>query len=171
SDSSYNPAGPTSLKKSLLYFSSRWAHGALELHSITVKSMKSPLGTTELKNLAIAAWCEAFGIEVPSEDSLKEKLAAQKAGKSALRDEMLAELRGGAKGVEKWNARERNERQRAGRFRRVDLSGAKLRGAKFDHLDFQNANLANASLEKASFFGSALLEANFEGASLRGSSL
>src|SRR4029077_14794284 len=124
----------------------RWGYGTLLLDSFKVHASKAPLGGKELKNLAMAAWCEVLGGDIPSEELLKEKLTTKKADQAEYREQLLADLRGGPKGVEKWNARKLEDRQHAGRFRRVDLSGAKLRGAQLGHLDFQGANFEGATL-------------------------
>src|SRR5262249_4584521 len=145
----------------------------------------------ELKSLALAAWCEAFGRDVPAPEDLKAQQKAKKQGNAALRDESLAELREGAKGVKKWNARKPAERKAGGDFGQVAWRGARLAGVNFEQIDlrearFDGANLAgaridgtpldgtsfqNANLKKAWLAGRQGSEANFTGADASGANL
>jgi uncharacterized protein YjbI with pentapeptide repeats len=159
--------------------------GTLLLERITVTSVKCPKRNPELKQLVIAAWCEAFGIPVPGAEEIKSQ---RKTGnKKQRRAELLADLRSGPKGVQRWNKLPKAEREYANPYRQVDLSGAQLKGAKLDFLNFQKANFANASLigadldcaelqgadfrnadlSRADLFHARLQSANFEGASLK----
>src|SRR5262249_812795 len=103
-----------------------------------------------LRDLALAAWCEVFGVEVPSADALAAEERARSAARLAARDRLLALLRGGPEGVKKWNAREK-EVARVRDFRRVDRSGAKLGDAVFPCLDLTGANFDGAVLPGARF--------------------
>jgi hypothetical protein len=113
------------------------------------------------------------------------------AQQTALREQLLRELRGGAEGVARWNARTAEERQAVGPLAGVDLSGAALAGVNLGGLDFHSArfdgatlarawllecNLSGASLCKASLdrawcAGACFREANVQGASLAGANL
>jgi len=159
------------LSKGMMELANHWCHATILLDSISVKASKSPLASKELRKLAIAAWCEVLGVDIPTDEVLNEKLTAQKANQAEFREQLLAELRGGAKGVKKWNARKPEDRQRAGKFRRVDLSGAKLQKAQLGHLDFQAANFEKACLTDADFDYSSLAEVNFQGSNLKGAHL
>jgi hypothetical protein len=46
--------------------------GKLKLDSVEVKASKCPLKRKELLRLARAAWCEAFGIEIPPMKAVEE---------------------------------------------------------------------------------------------------
>jgi hypothetical protein len=78
---------------------------------------------------------------------------------------LLADLRAGSAGVQRWNARPAEERQ-AAVTGGVDLSGAALAGADFGGLDLRGACFAGATLTEAW-----LLEANLEGADFAGATL
>jgi hypothetical protein len=78
---------------------------------------------------------------------------------------LLEELRGGAEGVQRWNARPLQERQEAD-FRGADLAHAELAGVDLGCLDFEGANFDGATLK-----GAWLLECNLERASFRGANL
>jgi hypothetical protein len=82
------------------------------------------------------------------------------------RERLLAELRGGAEGVQRWNARPLAERQEAGGFHGADLAHGELAGADLGSLDFEGA-----SFEGANLGGAWLLECNLERANFRGANL
>src|SRR5207302_2024541 len=86
----------------------------------------------------------------PSADALAAKERARGTARQAERDRLLALLRGGPEGVKKWNARQK-QAARVRDFRRVDLSGAKLKAAVFPCLDLTGAQFDGAVLTKARF--------------------
>jgi hypothetical protein len=83
-----------------------------------------------------------------------------------LRDQLLRDLRGGAEGINHWNARPEAERQAAGPFHGADLSGAMLAEVNLACLDLQGARF-----EQANLAGAWLLECGFSGASFQGANL
>jgi uncharacterized protein YjbI with pentapeptide repeats len=143
-----------------------WYRGKLRPDSIGVKASKCPLAKAELEALGTAAWFEACGLPAPSSEQIAQRQQAQKSANKRLREEMLAELRGGTAGVKKWNARGLKERQRAGTFRCLDLSGVKLAGIKLDRLDFQGAIFDGASLREAHLDDCRLASVSFKGVNL-----
>jgi uncharacterized protein YjbI with pentapeptide repeats len=160
------PVDTPTFEKGMQNLVNLWYRGKLRPDTIEISASKCPLSKAELKALAIAAWHEACGLPVPSPDQLIQRLQSQKSADEQLREEMLAELRGGSAGVKKWNARDRKERDRAGKFRRLDLSGAKLAGIEMRHLDFQGTVFDGASLRDAQLGGCQLTGASFKGANL-----
>jgi uncharacterized protein YjbI with pentapeptide repeats len=165
----------------------RWNNGTLRLDSVSVRAVGSPVQGAALKQAALAAWCEACGVEVPSADALMQQQQAQQTQQQELREKMLAELRGGAKGVGKWNKRSKTDRDKAGPFRDADLAGANLSGADLQRLDFsaalftaaklaranltegkfRKAHFASADLTEAHCLGAQFLDADFTSATLR----
>jgi uncharacterized protein YjbI with pentapeptide repeats len=142
----------------------RWADGSLQLESITVEGKGVALRGKALTQAAIRAWCEGCGVPVPSADDhkvLEQKIKAEKQG---LHEQMLADLRGGPEGVKRWNARGKEDREKAGHFRKADLAGARLDEVRFGQIDFTGANLAGASLRQATFYRAKFPEASFKGA-------
>jgi hypothetical protein len=99
----------------------------------------------------------------------------------ALRDQLLADLRGGGEGVRRWNARPFSERQAVGPLRGVDLGGLDLAGVCLDGLDLDGgwlresnlsgASLAGTHLEKAWCAGACFQGASFSAARLNGANL
>src|SRR5262249_51169536 len=121
----------------------------LRLDSIKAKSHGGLLRGKQTQQLPPAALCEAAGVEALSPASLKEQQRAQKAGKEALREELLQELRGGPKGVAAWNARPLEQRLKASPFEATDLTGADLTGAHLNRIAFPGAIFAGAKLPRA----------------------
>jgi uncharacterized protein YjbI with pentapeptide repeats len=148
-----------------------WFRGKLDPRSVTVDAGKPPLKKEELLALATAAWCEVFAAEVPTAEAFQQQQEDEKARRARLHEEMLGELQGGPAGVKKWNAREREERQKGGPFRKVDLSGKKLDRAKLSYLDFQGACFDRASMKKTGLYDCQLKGASFRDADLAGASL
>jgi uncharacterized protein YjbI with pentapeptide repeats len=132
----------------------RWAHGTPRPESVTARAgSKCPVDAVELRRLALAAWCEAFGVAVPAPDVLAEREAALEAERAEQRRQLLQLLRGGPDGVTRWNARSFHERLRSGAFGKVDLGGADLAGANLAGLDFSGSNFEGARLVKANLHG------------------
>jgi len=149
-----------------------------------------------MKKLAVAAWCEAFGIVPPSDAQLKELSQAAKASADKGRQILIEYLRGGEVGVEKWNKLGSEARVRHGAFKKVDLSNldltkahiggsrehpldmpgcnfekSVLSGAQGTHFDASKSNFNHTVLEKAAFQYSKFQECDFSGASLKGAYL
>jgi uncharacterized protein YjbI with pentapeptide repeats len=148
-NSGYHGSGK-SLSSAMIDVTRRFTTGTLRLDSIVIKSSKCPLKHRELHAKAVAAWCEAMGVEAPTIDSLMADTSAKKKAKGQRGDELIELLRTGPKGVKAWN-QAAAEVSKVHRFRRVDLSGLDLHGVKFMGLDLEGANFANARLSEADF--------------------
>jgi uncharacterized protein YjbI with pentapeptide repeats len=144
--------------------------GALRLDSVKAKCDGGPLRDKPLRELALAAWCEAAGAPAPSPEALKKRRQAQQATLQALREELLGELRGGPAGRAAWNARPAAQRKQAGPYAGADLSGADLTGADLGPLAFAGANLSGAKLVRAKLDSCDFRQANLERADLTGAS-
>ena len=110
--------------------------------------------------LAVAAWCEAFGLEVVTDDELKERRKEAAKDAERLRDQAVADLH--ASGVTMWNKLTSSQRDSLGRLRRLDLSGLDLQSGKFGELDFQGSDFSGADLRKARFDNSDLKKAKLD---------
>jgi uncharacterized protein YjbI with pentapeptide repeats len=185
--------GPSNvpIHECMLYIAQQLAGGRLRLDTLSVRAVKAARSNKELTRLALGAWCEAFGVDVPSEQEWKALKTTAKRGQAALREELLAELRRGPQGLKKWNAGNWGDNQKAGSFHGVDLSGLNLKGlyiaqldfsgACFDRANFASARIIAANLTRASFRKANLqdaeihcrngLEANFTEADLTGADL
>jgi uncharacterized protein YjbI with pentapeptide repeats len=155
----------------LLELAGRWPDATPRLDTVSVSASKCPLPRAALKHLATAAWCEAFGVEVPTPEASADRERAQRQNDRQLREEMRGELRGGAAGLARWNARPEEERRKAGSFRGEDFSGADLAGANLHGLDFEGATFDGACLRGANLGGCRLKDASFRGANLEGARL
>jgi hypothetical protein len=162
------PGVGSTLGDCMLYLTNRWRQGTVRLDSVSASTEKGPLPSKEVKALALAAWCEARGVEVPSRESLKDQKKARKTEQEELREECLRELRRGRPGVKWWNARKQREREKVGHFRRADLSGANLTSADFQGLDFKQAIFDGATLAKATLFNCDFTEARLRNVNLKG---
>jgi uncharacterized protein YjbI with pentapeptide repeats len=147
-----------------------WGGGTLRVDSIKTSSSKSPVKGADLKKLAVAAWCEALGAELPSEEDVAKQKKTRHSDQKKARQNLLEELLGTG-GVKKWNARTPGEIAQAGSFRKVDFSEAKLSGVQFLGLDLQSANFSQASLSRSHFSDCRCHQASFHGANLQGANL
>jgi uncharacterized protein YjbI with pentapeptide repeats len=159
--------GPKTVGAAFIDLPRRWVDGELRLESVTARGSGVALRGKALTQLARRAWCEGCGVPVPSADDLKALDQQCKAGKQDLHGQMLADLRSGPEGIQRWNERGKKEGEKAGHFRKVDLSGVNLDGVNFQGLDFSGANLSGASLCQANLEGASFTEAFFKEANLR----
>lgn len=141
--------GGSSLLAALIKIANGWAQAHLDF-SVRARGTGCRVTGKALTDLARAAWCEVFGVAVPSAQELKTRERASKNAVQAQRDELLGLLRGGAAGVKKWNAR-KVEIAQLRNFRRVDLSGLEMEKAVFPSLDMAGANFDGAVLAGAHF--------------------
>jgi len=182
----------STLCEAMLELAQLWPDAELYLETLRVAAGDARETPKELREVALAAWHEAFAVPLPS-------LAERKARQKAERQRFLDLLRGGPEGIQQWNALRSETLSRAGHFRRADLANLDLRGANLGHhlgsclggLDFQSANFTgvnltgghlhdcylmkacfrNAVLDGINCAGSNLRQADFEGASLKGCNL
>ncbi len=147
-----------------------WCTGKLVIESIVAGSSKSPVKGADLRKLVVGAWCEAFGVEAPSEEELKKKKKSQQAGQKEIRDELIEELKSRG-GVKKFNARTDAEVLAAGHFRNADFAGRNLSGVKLPSMDLAGAKFEGAKLNKAQLKGCKCGKANFKNANLDGATL
>jgi uncharacterized protein YjbI with pentapeptide repeats len=138
---------PPSLSEAMIRLANRWPGGELQVASIQVEHKKAPRAG-ELPALAVGAWCEVFGLAVPGADVSAPQGETKEQRQQRLREEFLAELRGGAEGVRRWNVRSESGELAAvcPSFAGSDLSGADMTEAYFRELDFSNSRFDRATL-------------------------
>jgi uncharacterized protein YjbI with pentapeptide repeats len=139
-----------SLSQAMLSVVVEWSAAKLEIDSFRVLTSKTK---EDIASLAMGAWCELFGINVPSPKEIKEADEEREQRRRARVSVMLAELRGGAEGVKKWNRR-RPEEQKWLELKGLDFSNCDMTGVSLYDLDladcnFNNTNLKDAKLRKA----------------------
>jgi len=152
----------TTLTQALLALRDRWPKGKLKLDSISAKGSKTLRGQ-KLKDLAIAAWAEAFGITFQSAEELQADSAAHQAETVRERDELMKRVR--SQGATVWNDL---EYQMQGR---LDLRGADLSKSKLDEIRLLSCDLKGANFAKSSLKNAELWSSQFVGASLTGANL
>ena len=152
------------LSEAVLKLSERWLNGTLRFDSIKASGGKTVRGQA-LTELAMAAWAETFGIEGVTPAELQAKLAQQKSGALAQRDEMVKTLRSkGQKAWEKLDYRARRDID----LRGVDLSNTKLDKIEFfQQCDFKGTNFSKASLAESDFCFTICKQTNFSQANLQ----
>jgi uncharacterized protein YjbI with pentapeptide repeats len=156
-----------------LALAARWPKAKLDPTTITVKTTKSPLANKEFKKLAVAAWCELFGVPAPSEEDLKQAAASGRAQKNSFAAEWLETLRGGAAGVKKWNAQQDVLRAKLRTWTNLELAQSKLTGLMMigficKGADFTGADLTRCQLNASRFPQAKLVGAKLKNASLKG---
>lgn len=129
----------------------------LVVDSITAKSKRCSLKPSELKQACVAAWCEAFGIDVPSAKELKTAKASSKNLAEDKRAEVEKLIRSGVNGIKEWNDKWPEKPKRA-----LDLTGLKLANA-----DLKSLNLSGLNVSGSDFSSSDLSGADFQGATLK----
>jgi uncharacterized protein YjbI with pentapeptide repeats len=165
------PAVAESFEQGMLDLANSCPPGVLLLESVTVRVEGCSLRRAKLLHLALKAWCEAFGVAVPTDESLAEKDRRHKAGLRQIHDEMLEDLRNGPAGVKKWNARTQKVRAKVGPFRKLDVADQVLAGINLCGLDFQESNFDRADLRKARLKETDFRQSSFLGARLDGADL
>jgi uncharacterized protein YjbI with pentapeptide repeats len=146
----------------MIKLAERWPKATLRLDSIEAKGSKTLRGA-KLLELAVAAWAETFGVDVPSAEDLHAQRASQQAEAIRERDELVTKVR--KEGAEVWQKLNYQLKDR------IDLSGVDLSGAKLDKLsmwsrELKGANFAQSSLVEAEFWNGQLPAAVFTGANL-----
>lgn len=159
------------IAEGLLALPRRWPQVEPLPDTVRASQDSTRRGTKELRELALAAWCEACGVPIPTAEQVKEQVKTRKERKQALHQQLLAELRGGRRGVGLWNKRPLPLRRGAGSYQKIDLSGARLEGADLSNLDFAGAVFDGATLRKANLQNTVVTNARFHNADLNGVSL
>jgi uncharacterized protein YjbI with pentapeptide repeats len=156
------------LAPAIMNVAAKWSDGALQVDSVRAKVRGPGPSDKELARIALAAWCEALGLPVLSAEEARKQRQTGKGKTEENRESLLQLLRGGKKGVARWNALSKVERRAGGNFRGVDLSGADLRGADLQSLDAAGATFANANLVGAILQSGTFRKTSFAGGDLEG---
>ncbi len=139
---------------------------SLRVVSVTARGTKCSLPNKELKRLAVDAWCEAIAIQPPSDADIKKEEAKKKSRQQELKATLLADLTGGAEGLERWKGRGA-EREVVKHLRESDLQGANLTEAQLYKMrDFRGSNFEGCLMERADLSQCDIRECNFMTANL-----
>jgi len=145
----------------------KWHGSTPDLPTVTARGVNCSLGNKELKQIALRAWCELFGIDAPSEQELRKSASSSKAQKKQQADDWLAVLRNGKKGIEQWNGSIPALAKIFNKQSGIDLANARLSGITLQHMEWKSVNFAGADLAKSEVLGCRFPEGNFAGASLK----
>jgi uncharacterized protein YjbI with pentapeptide repeats len=169
----------------------KWHSATPDLGSLAVRATKPAIAAKDLKQLALKAWCELFGIDAPTEEDLKKAAKESKAKKTESAEEWVAVLKSGKKGIERWNADCKKNCKLIDKVSGIDLaqaklmglavhgvewkeadfSGADLTGCDFTHCDFPAGKFASADLTRAKLSSVRAADADFSKATLAGAEL
>ncbi|QDU55712.1 pentapeptide repeat-containing protein [Aeoliella mucimassa] len=138
--------------------------------SLVAKGSKCPLKGKDLKALALSAWCEALGVDEPSDEQLAKSNEKRQAGQKAKRTELIAMLQEGPAGVAKWNKLTTGQRKAGGTISKADFSGTKLEGWEAAGAEFKDCDFSKAKLQKAELH-TTFAKCNFKQADLRGAKM
>src|SRR5262249_5557337 len=147
----------------------RWPNATLRLDTAEAKGGRAVRGQ-KLKDLAVAAWAEAFGLR-KSSDELRCEQQSQGASVRHEIERLAEKIR--AEGAEAWNRIDFRQRARFTDFSGLDLSQANLYNIEFADKDlsgcrFLGASLIGARLGKTKLVGADLTEADLYYAQLWG---
>jgi|AGTN01.3.fsa_nt_gi Uncharacterized low-complexity proteins len=152
--------------EAMLHLSTGLPEATLIVESIKAKSTNSELKGAPLKQAAVAAWCEAFGIAIPSAKELKASKASNKNITDENRKKLTDQLRSGESGIKAWNSLSLSERT-AHDLNNLDLSGADLTNLDLSRKEFTGANFSSADFSGADFTRVVLKKCNFENATIQ----
>ena len=159
-------ANPTPPEHLWLALATTWSGATLDVSSITVSTTKAPVSGKELKKLAIAAWCELFGVAIPTDDELKTAAVSKRAAKDRLTEKWTRTLLQGSSGVGEWNRQQNALRSKLRTWTKLELPGANLNDLMMVGFLCKAANFAGADLARCQFNGSRFAQADFSGANL-----
>jgi uncharacterized protein YjbI with pentapeptide repeats len=132
----------------------------------------------ELKKHFARAWAEAAGQAIPTDKDLAAQRKAVKTAQSSAKDDVVALLQSGPKGVAEFNSRPLDPDRRHLDLRKadlsnIDLSGLKVTWMRLDGADLSGSKLVNATAHEpsaryvpTSFTGAKLLGCDLTGADL-----
>jgi len=147
---------------------SMWPQATPLPQTITATGVKTGLVNKKLKQLAMEAWCETYGIPCPVGEELDQLAAAEESRKNGVRASLLADF-DHPDGVERWNARSNLDLQVVKSFPGVQLPRKSLDKVRFYSLEFDDANFEKASLVEADLQFSSFKRSNFKGANMSSS--
>ncbi len=144
-----------------------WANSTPLLFSIACEGEKTGETKKRLAELALAAWCEAFDVPVPTEKERKALQAEGAAFTAQLRDRVVADLRADDRNV-RWKKRSDAELARVIPLEKADLSGLNLSDIDFRNLEFVECDFTKSSFAKTKDYAQTLYakftRCNFAGA-------
>ena len=155
---SYRGGHDKSLTQAMLGFVRRFGHGTLQVDSIHQQSSDSPIKGKELTQIAVAAWCESFGVDSPFGSEEPDGATDVKG--------LLKDL-GSKGGVARFNEKLAAMGAEDKSLNTLDFGGLALDGLKAEGVDLSLCRFKGSSLQKARLVRCKLDHASFEGATLK----
>lgn len=159
-----------SIADAISQLATTWAHSEPQLFSIICEGDKVGVTKKRLQELCLAAWCESFGVPIPTAEDQNALRAEAASEATQLRDQLIADLKANDRGV-RWNKRSTAELDRVSPFEKVDLSGHDLSDMSFRRVEFVDSDFKNATFAKgmvvAMFARCDFARADFSEANLR----
>ncbi len=153
-----------SVSAAMIALAQRFPDATLDADSVCATA--PPKTKFDFAKLALASWCEALGIDVPTDEELNNRKAEKASKAKVLLDELVSELRGGLEGIAKWNARRNNQEEipeiSGQDFSNVDFTGAVLDDVGFPNCKFDGAMLKQVSMRAANFYQCSFIGADLE---------
>ena len=154
-----------SVADSFLAAVSSWPDATPLPNTVTAVGKKTGLVTTKLKQLALEAWCETFGITVPTAEEMQQLGQDAESQKNQERARLLSRL-DAPDGVQQWNKPDRRDLVAVTSFPSSNLAGKQLDGLNLRNIEFENSNFEGASLVGAQLEFSAYRGSNFRRAKM-----
>jgi uncharacterized protein YjbI with pentapeptide repeats len=144
-----------------------WPEAVPMPQTVTATGMKIGLNSRKLRQLAMEAWCETYGIPCPNQEQLDQLSKSAESDKDKVRAKLLADF-DKPNGVKKWNGRSHLDLETVKSFPDANLSGKTLDGVDLHSLEFDRANFEKASLKGANLNYASFKDSNFKRAKLTG---
>lgn len=114
-----------------------------------------------------AAWCEAFGIKVPTAEDVKQSELERKKLLEKKSKDAVQLLRSGEKGIKEFNQKSRYLLERLN-FKKLDLKDQNLKEASFATLVVSRSNFSGSDLTDANFSCGKIDNCNFNNCTIIG---
>ncbi|MFN8552370.1 MAG: pentapeptide repeat-containing protein [Candidatus Obscuribacterales bacterium] len=124
--------------------------GTVIAESLEVKAKGASVTGKALKELALQAWCEAFGLPAPDFKEMKAKADKKKSAEAEMKAQRLEMLKTDPERVQKWN-KIRYSEKKACDYKGADLQGLDLQSILFEDIDIRNSCFDDCNLTKADF--------------------
>ena len=170
-NSSLSQPGPgNTIATCMIGLANRWSSGTPRFDLIEVSGTKLGMKKKELTALAVAAWCEAFGVDVPTEKQIHASRRNTAATAKSDLEKAIDGLRNMKTGVAKWNklVATRQQAKAIGPLRKLELNNVKIPKVRFRELDLQGSNFSGSDLTSADFGITTLKKCNFDSIKAQG---
>jgi len=159
--------GKATLENAMVATVNCWPEAVPQAHTIQVSASKLALTPKKLKQLALEAWYETYGLPCPTAAEIDAWAKTSAAKKGEQRDQMLNDLVQEG-GVERWNNLRRTDQSSTRAFPKAQLAKQSLDNVALTYCDFTGSDFSGASLANADLVCGTFNKSNFAGANLSG---